>query len=415
MDFRTLADSYGTPSYIYQLQEVDRSCDALKSALPAGSVIYYSFKANPHPGVAARLAAHGCHAELSSVGEAAAMTQAGFEPSQCIYTGPGKSIKEMEAAIQHGILLFSVESLRELAKLSELAVKHGVKLQAIIRVNPSYSITGSGLSMTGVSSQFGIDEDILLREYRDAVRAEAISVIGFHIFNGSNISSPELLLTNFIQSIDTAVRMAEALQIDLQLLDLGGGFGSLYAKIGERIDFSGIKAPLEQYLDEALPGWRNGSPQIAFESGRYLVGPSGTFLSSVEDVKISRGSKFTILDSGIHHLSGMTGSGRIPKVGMDFIPASTNASRSEDEKATVVGPLCTPLDYFVRDGNVPEARPGDLMTITNVGAYGLTASLIGFLSREAPIEIVCDGDEVVSASRITLVRAEGKIEVGSTV
>lgn len=415
MDFRKLADSYGTPSYVYQLQEVDQSYDALESALPAGSIIYYSLKANPHPGIAARLAALGCHAELSSVGEAAAMAQAGFEPGQSLYTGPGKSIREMEAAIQQGILLFSVESLRELARLSELAVKHKTKLQAIIRVNPSYSITGSGLSMTGVSSQFGIDEDVLLRDYRDAVLADAISVIGFHIFNGSNISSPELLLTNFIKSIDTAVHMAQALQIDLQLLDLGGGFGALYAKSGERLDFSGIKAPLEQYLDEALPGWRSGRPQIAFESGRYLVGSSGTFLSSVEDAKISRGSKYLILDSGIHHLSGMTGSGRIPKVGMDLIPTGTEASRSQEEKATVAGPLCTPLDYFVRDGNVPQARPGDLMTIANVGAYGLTASLIGFLSREAPLEILCDGDEVVSASRISLVRAEGKIEVGSSV
>jgi diaminopimelate decarboxylase len=409
LNIKEIVKKYGTPLYIYNLQEINDSFQALKNALPDQSIIYYSLKANPHPELVERLIELGCHAEVSSIGEAEVISQKEIDPELCIYTGPGKSRKELEIALKQGISLYSVESLNELVRLSELTTKLSIQVKVILRVNPSHTISNSGLKMTGVPSQFGIDEDTLVEQFRNVKVSKFVNIIGFHIFIGSNIPSVDLLLINFKKSIDVAKRLATALNIKLHLIDLGGGFGAFFAKNAKRNDYTNLKEPLESYLDEQFPNWKQGNPNIAFESGRYLVASCGYFISSVEDIKISRDTKYIILDSGIHHLSGMTGLGRIPKVEMDFLFQTRGTSDFPPEKVTITGPLCTPLDFFIRDGECPPLQLGDQLIVSNVGAYGITASLLGFLSREAPLEVVYEGNKVKKVSRLSLNRIEGEI------
>lgn len=116
------------------------------------------------------------------------------------------------------------------------------------------------------------------------------------------------------------------------------------------------------------------------------------------DVKQSRTRTFVVLDTGIHHLGGMAGLGRIPRSAVTF----TNLSRPDSTEtltADVVGPLCTPLDSLARGLTLPQVQPGDLLAVPNVGAYGLTASLLGFLSHPAPMEIAYRGNEVAEVWR----------------
>ena len=155
-------------------------------------------------------------------------------------------------------------------------------------------------------------------------------------------------------------------------------------------------------LDERLPGWRRAAPQVAFESGRYLVAASGTLVGRVVDVKESKGEVFVVLDTGINHLGGMAGLRRIPRILPDVAPAEGDA---EPRESVLTGPLCTPLDVFGRGSELPSLEPGELVTIPNVGAYGLTASLVAFLGFDPPVEVCLDGEEVVSASRLALGRA----------
>jgi len=405
MDFNYLAEQYETPAYLYDLDIVEESLISLKNSLPDSSIIYYSLKANPHPEIVRKLVSLGCNAEITSVGELKVILEKGINPNNCLYTGPGKSQKEIDFAVQNGITQFSIESFNELDKLLKASLVFQRKLKVIIRVNPEHSLSSSGLKMSGVASQFGIDEKLLYQISNEEMIRENIEVIGIHIFMGSNITSKEVLLSNFQTCILIAKRLAEYFSIDWKIIDLGGGFGSPYAKQENKIDLSGIKIALESYLDKHLTNWRKGTPQIAFESGRYLVGESGFLLTRVEDVKRSKDKKYIILDTGIHHISGMSGLGRIPRIQMDLLIDKKNQMTDlQYEIATVVGPLCTPLDFLVKDMILPDVVPGDHFIIPNVGAYGMTASLIGFLSREAPIEIVCEGDTIKSVTRICFTR-----------
>lgn len=160
---------------------------------------------------------------------------------------------------------------------------------------------------------------------------------------------------------------------------------------------------METALDEHMPGWRIGEPAIAYESGRYLSAACGVLVSSVVDIKESKGSRFIVLDSGIHHLGGMAGLGRIPRVQYDIKPI-TEKPDTHPESAHIVGPLCTPLDFFNKKAAMPSLQLEEQLYIPNVGAYGITASLLGFLSREIPVELVVDDGNVKHVSQLAITR-----------
>lgn len=401
--YEELARHYGTPLYVYDVGEIRSAYQALIDCLPEKSRLYYSLKANPHEALAAELRRLGCNAEVSSPGESEAALVAGYQPEQILYTGPGKTSYEITCALKSGISHFSIESYGDMRRLEAAASALGMIASCLIRINIDEPMKGFGLSMGGGVSQFGIDASRLIRsagEFRDT---PWVVVQGFHLYAGTQIMETDSLLTAFCTSLQVVRRLSEHMDMDPEIVDLGGGFGHPFATNGSRPDFSSLRQPLETALEEFLPGWRNMSPRVAFESGRYLVAASGTLLSTVQDVKQSKGHVFVVLDSGINHLGGMAGLRRVPRP----TPSLLTASISEQETlecASVVGPLCTPLDTWARGVTIPRMKPGDIVAIPNVGAYGLTASLIAFLSRDCPIEIVTDAERVQQSSQLVIGR-----------
>jgi diaminopimelate decarboxylase len=393
---------FGSPAYVYDLTQVHAAHAALAAALPRPSTIYYSLKANPHARLVAELVRLGCGAEVSSTDELHTALQAGASPAACLYTGPGKTEAELRQAIRLGCFRFSVDSPWDLAKVRAAAADVKMRLEALLRINPETSIPGMGLTMCGAPSQFGADARWVLEEPHSFYADDFVEIVGFQFYMGSNLPDPETML----RAADVALKTARSLVergLPCKVLDLGGGFGHPFAAPGERPDLSALRGPLEQMLDRAFPAWRAGSPAVAFESGRYLVGAAGRLLATVQDVKRSKGRTFVVLDTGINHLGGMAGLRRVPKVGV--VPDCCSATLLHD--TDLVGPLCTPLDALARGVSMPQLHPGDVVAIPNVGAYGLTASLIAFLSHEAPVEIVlgAGGDHVAHASRLVLHRA----------
>ncbi|HEX9335223.1 MAG TPA: type III PLP-dependent enzyme, partial [Pseudonocardiaceae bacterium] len=218
----------------------------------------------------------------------------------------------------------------------------------------------------------------------------------------TNAVDEDDLVAEFTGSIRTAAELAGRWGIRLRMLDLGGGFGCPYAVPGERPHYHRLRDALEAALARYLPGWRD-EMRIAFESGRYLVGDSGRLLCTVMDVKKSRENHYAVLDSGVNHLGGLSGIGRL--LPLTAHPVSKSDSGDSPPKPiSLVGPLCTPADVVSRSTPLPEPRPGQHLVIPNVGAYGVTASLIGFLSRPAPIEVLVRRGAVASASRLELAR-----------
>ncbi|HTZ45351.1 MAG TPA: type III PLP-dependent enzyme [Jatrophihabitans sp.] len=391
-----------TPAYVYDLDEVRRSHGLLRAALPAASELYFSLKANPHPAVVGTLRELGCRAEVCSPGELAVALEAGAEPADILYTGPGKRDQDLLDAIKAGVTWFSVDSPYGLDQLDAVAGSLGAQVRAILRVNDDSPVPGQSLTMTGVASQFGADAAWVLAEPgRFGPRAH-VRPGGLHLYMGSNSDSEATLWRQFEQSIRTAHRLVEATGTELELLDLGGGFGAPFARAGVLPVFDELAGRLGTALDEAFAGWRDGSPVVAFESGRYLTATCGSLLTRVLDAKRSQGQQIVVLESGINHLGGMSGLRRVAPIVPDLL---VGPGAGEPVAGTVIaGPLCTPLDSWARAATVPPLAPGDLVVVPNVGAYGLYASLVGFLGHPLPDEVVVAGGQVCQRSRIELSR-----------
>ncbi|MEU3220526.1 type III PLP-dependent enzyme [Streptomyces sp. NPDC006971] len=419
-----LARRFGTPAYVYDLDRVAAARDDLFAALPDEVAVFYAAKANPHPEILRELrtgTAHGtdgshstrdahstrdthgtraCRAEISSVGELDAVLRAGYDGSEVLYTGPGKTTGELAEAMTRGVRMFSVESLGDLRRVGETAVRLGVTADCLIRVNNATGAAATSIRMTGVPSQFGFDSETLPGLAAELREVPGTTLAGLHFFPLSNAKDEASLVAEFRHTIATAAALRDALGVPFRFVDIGGGFAAPYAVQGHRPAYGGLRDALTASLDEHFPGWRDGAPRIACESGRYLVADSGTLLTTVVNVKDSRGTRYAVLDAGINTFGGMSGLGRI-------LPVSVEPHESvgtDGTPAHLAGPLCTPGDLLGRAVPLPDPAPGDLLTVPNAGSYGPTASLLMFLGRPAPAEIVVRGDDLVSVSRIQHIR-----------
>ncbi|PYC78535.1 decarboxylase [Streptomyces tateyamensis] len=407
-DLEAIAARYGTPVYVYDLDEVAAARRELFAALPEEFELFYALKANPHPELVRALRegeGRACRPEISSTGELAAALAAGFEGADVLYTGPGKTLGELREAIGAGVRLFSTDSVTDVQHVGAVARELGATAQVLLRVNSASASATTSIRMTGTPSQFGFDSEVLPSVMPELRAVQGIELAGFHFFPLSNARDEESLVGEFQHTIALAAQLSRELELPLRFLDIGGGFTVPYAVPGGRGRYPKLREELAAALDLHFPNWRTEGPQPACESGRFLIGASGTLLAGVSNVKVSRGRKFVIVDAGINTFGGMSGLGRLLPVAVQL------EVDGETESASLVGPLCTPGDVLGREITLPPLEAGDLVAIPNAGAYGPTASLLMFLGRPAPVEVVVRGGEVVSASRIEHVRSyEGTLQ-----
>jgi diaminopimelate decarboxylase len=400
-----LVGRFGTPLYVYELDRVVAAYRDLRNSLPPGLIIYYSLKANPHPDIARALREAerwpSCRAEVSSAGELSAALEAGFTAGECLYTGPGKTESELVTAIADGVRLFSVESLTDLKRAGSVALRMGTVIDCLLRINSVSPGAATSIRMMGKPSQFGIDTETLETLLPGLREVRGTRLVGAHFYSQSNARDESSLLGELQHSVITAARLQADLGLPVQILDIGGGFAAPYAVPGERPVYRRLRVELGDTLDKHFPGWRSGTPQVICESGRYLVADCGELVSSVINIKESRGNRFVILDAGINTLGGMAGLGRLMPLA---VSPEVRDGPAEMDTATLVGPLCTPGDVLSRNVQLHTLGVGDIVTVPNVGAYGITASLLLFLSRPAPHEVVLRGGEVLRVSQLRVRR-----------
>ncbi|GGM88758.1 type III PLP-dependent enzyme [Streptomyces fuscichromogenes] len=416
---RALAERFGTPSYVYDLAALREAATALRADLPAGAELLYSVKANPHPLVIRELAACGLRTEISSLGELAAVRSAGARLEDALYTGPGKTPGELRSALGAGVRQFSVESLADRDRLARACRDTGTQAEYLVRLNGPRGSRGGSLRMTGRPTAFGTDwraRDDLAALFASAGPARPI---GTHTFSATNVEDPQALAVELRQSLATSAEVARSAGFVPELLDLGGGFPAPMAQPGPLRRFPALAGTLAAALDAHFPGrGQDGGPRVAFETGRHLTAAAGTLLTTVVDVKRSGDRTFVVLDSGVNVLGGMSGLGRLMAPRTMPVPvlpaegagpavlAASGPGGASTVRASLVGPLCTPLDMLNPAVELADPRPGQLLAVPNTGAYGLTASLVGFLSRPAPVEITVDGPTLVAARQLKLQTTE---------
>lgn len=395
---RELLERYGSPLYVYDLDEAERQAKALFGLLPPSSQILYSVKANPIPELCAALRTAGCRVEIAAPSELKVVQEAGFAPDQILCSGPGKTASVVREMLLGGVSHFSCDSWYDLERLSAVARETKRPAKALLRLQVSGLPAGS-VGVGAMQSHFGADPADLLNGGAARVRAlRGAELAGIHIYSGGQIQSADKLAGTFEHAIDLAERIVEA-GVPLRLLDLGGGFPWPFGTTDAPIDISALPEKLDRVNTQRR---LTADAQLWFESGRYLVASCGTLLSTVLDVKVALGGKtHIILDTGMVHLGGMAGLGRIYRAVASIEPLA-GPNGEELQSVDVVGPTDYALDYVARDTTVPSLKAGDVVAIPNVGAYGLTASLVAFAGLQPPAEVCCRGTSIVAAHRLRM-------------
>ncbi len=384
------------PFFIYDLEKIKKNFISLKNALPRNFQIYYSMKANPNVNVVRFLYTLGCGVEVASGGELETATKVGVPPEKIIFAGPGKRDEELFQAIKCGIKVINVESFNELSRVNEIAKSLNCIQDVNIRVNPLFKIEESALQMGGDAQKFGIDFEQMEKLKMLLTNFKNTNLVGIHVFSATQILNQTLIVKNFENTIKIAQAVSALLMKKLTLVDMGSGLGIPYSKNEHEVELGNLKESMQRIIDSTQ---LQNNTSFVIETGRFLVGESGYYVTQVIDKKISRGKTFIICDGGINHLLRTA----LINTAHPIAVIQRNA-REEFETVSIGGSLCTSLDFFAKDVVLPLIEIGDYIVVKNSGAYGYTESMPYFLSHDFADEYLYVKDE------IKLIRKGRKIE-----
>jgi diaminopimelate decarboxylase len=381
----SIAARYGTPCYVYSRAAIEGAFREFDAGLAGiDHLVCYAVKANSNLAVLDTLARLGSGFDIVSGGELARVLAAGGRADRVLFSGVGKSAREIAAALDADIKCFNVESEPELARLEALAAKAGKIAPVSLRINPDVDARTHPYISTGLAgNKFGIPHGRALDVYRCAARMPHLRVAGIDCHIGSQILEAGPL----DEALERVLELADALARDgipLSHVDLGGGFGIRYRD--ERpIDIGAYCRRLAARL-------AGRGVQLLLEPGRAITGNAGLLLTRIEYLKRDKARHFAVVDASMSELirPALYGSWH------DIVPV---VSRGEPaaERFDVVGPVCESSDVLGVDRSL-AVEEGDLLAILSAGAYGMVMSS-NYNARPRPAELLVDGERVVEARR----------------
>lgn len=373
-----------SPFYAYDRRLLTERVQHLREALPPGISLHYAMKANPMPAVVQHMAGLVDGLDVASGGELKVALDTTMHPEHISFAGPGKSEMELSQAIAAGITL-NLESETEMERAAHIGNTLSLRPRVAIRVNPDFELKSSGMKMGGGPKQFGVDAERVPAMLR-RIGQLGLDFQGFHIFSGSQNLRPEAIVEAQSKTFELAFRLAQDAPSSPRVLNIGGGFGIPYFPGEKTLDLR----PVSDNLAAWLPKSRGQLPEaeVVIELGRYFVGEAGIYVCRVVDRKISRGQVFLVTDGGLHH--HLSASGNFGQVIRKNYPVAigNKMGGGAREIASVVGPLCTPLDLLGDKMELPQAEVGDLVVVFQSGAYGASASPQAFLSHPTVTEVL---------------------------
>jgi diaminopimelate decarboxylase len=386
----SVAERFGTPTYVYSRSGMlDNFTRVQKGLAGVPSLVCYSVKANSNLKILRVLREAGAGFDIVSAGELARVLKAGADPGRVVFSGVGKTVEEIDAAIRAGILMFNVESAGEMDAIEARARERGKPASVAVRINPDVEAETHPYISTGqFIHKFGVPKEESVDLCRRAARSPALQVRGIACHIGSQI----LQAGPFLKALDEILEISRQLRsegIQAEYLDLGGGYGIQYVD----------EKPLEmEHLIQEIKRRLAGAPyRLILEPGRAIVGNTGVLLTRVLYVKQNRQKNFVIVDSGMSDLL------RPALYGSEHRILPVEKHKGGRLRADVVGPLCETGDFLGRDRELPDVEPGDLLAVMTAGAYGF-ALASNYNSRPRPAEVMVSGVDV------ELIRSREQIE-----
>ena len=371
--------TFGTPAYVYSKKSIVDSYKSFDDAFKKNThLICFAVKANPNLAILNILANQGAGFDIVSGGELQRVIAAKGDPKKVVFSGIGKSSKEIELAIHHDILAFNIESEPELYRIQTIAKGMGKIASISIRVNPNVDAKTHPYISTGLKdNKFGVDEQKAIDLYKIANDMDSIAIKGIDCHIGSQITE----LSPFVDSISMLVGMIEKLKdlgIQISHLDVGGGIG---------INYNSENPPdFNAYAEAILPLLEKQNLKLIFEPGRAILGKAGVLLTKVEYVKKGPAKNFAIIDAAMNDLMRPS----LYNAHHDII--NTSKCTAESTTFDVVGPVCETGDFIGKDRNLSLAE-GNLLAVDDVGAYGKSMNS-NYNSRVRPVELLVDGDKI---------------------
>jgi diaminopimelate decarboxylase len=375
----TIAAAVGTPAYVYCANTIRARYRRLAHAFEGvPHRIHFAMKANSNLSVLRLLQELGAGVDIVSGGELYRAREAGFTGRDVVFSGVGKTVAEIEQALDDRVLLINVESEAELVTVDAVAARKGVVAPIAIRVNPEVTVeTPHAYIRTGEKGQkFGIPRDDVLRLVtliRDLPHLE-LRGLGMHL--GSQIGNADPLrdaLPRLLAAIETARAEGHA----PEYIDVGGGLSVPYRS-------DDADADVEDYAQIVRAAARESGLMLLLEPGRFIVAESGALLTQVLYRKHAAGKDFVVTDAGMNDLVR-------PALYQAYHRIEAVSATGGTLTADVVGPICESGDFFAKDRELADVASGDLLLVMTAGAYGYTMSS-NYNSRPRPAEVMVDGD-----------------------
>jgi diaminopimelate decarboxylase len=375
-----IAERFGTPTYVYSRASLERNFLAYGAAL-AGTDhrICYAVKSNSNLAVLSVLAQLGAGFDIVSVGELERVIAAGGDPSKVVFSGIAKQVAEIERALAVDIYCFNIESPAELERLNQVAGECGRTARVSVRVNPDVDAKTHPYISTGLrENKFGIEMESALEVYQRAASLPHIEVVGVDCHIGSQLTE----IAPFIEALQRLLALIDKLatvDIDICHIDLGGGLGVRYR--------DETPPPIADYIAAVRAEVSDRPLQLMFEPGRSISADAGMLLTRVDSLKFNSVNNFAIVDAAMNDMLRPA----LYQAWLDIIPVTLRPD-AEQRNYDVVGPICETSDFLGKSRDL-RIEEGDLLAVTNAGAYGFTMSS-NYNSRTRAAEVMVDGDQL---------------------
>jgi diaminopimelate decarboxylase len=375
-----LAEQYGTPLYVYSRATLERHWNAFDSSVgEQPHLVCYAVKANSNIGVLNALARLGSGFDIVSQGELERVVAAGGDPTKVVFSGVGKTAKEMRRALELNIKCFNVESEPELERLNAVAEEMGVIAPISLRINPDVDAKTHPYISTGLrDNKFGIAFDRAPEVYKFAQTLPNLNIQGIDCHIGSQLTD----ITPFIDATDRLLALIDDLKaqgVNIRHLDVGGGLGVVY-----RDELPPQPSEYATALLSRLTGRED--LELIFEPGRAIAANAGILVTKVEFLKHTEHKNFAIIDAAMNDLMRPA----LYQAWQDIVPVVPR--EGEAQSYDLVGPICETGDFLGKDRDlVLEAN--DLLAVRSSGAYGFVMSS-NYNTRTRAAEIMVDGDQV---------------------
>jgi len=387
-----LADTYGTPLYVYSAATIAGHFDRLTAALaPLDHLICYALKANSNLAVLNLLAKRGSGFDLVSGGELTRVLEAGGDPRKCSFAGVGKTREEIEQALRQGIYSFNVESEPEIARINRVAARLKKRAPIAVRVNPNISAHTHAKITTGTyENKFGIAFEEIPALYARAAKMKNLRLLGVQTHIGSQITE----VKPFVQAIKKMAPLVQELKARYQIefYDIGGGLGIVYDPALASATPAWWKKqkvkPLTpaSYGEAVVPLLKPLGLRILVEPGRFMVGNAGVLVTEVLYVKKTGRKTFAIVDAAMNDLIRPA----FYESYHEIVPLKSKHSGGKRIPTDLVGPICESGDTFAKDRPLPAQKPGNRLALLSAGAYGFVMAS-NYNTRPRAAEVLVDG------------------------